>query len=129
VSFASLLDHTVAIHRDRATTSDDDYGQPVTALEVGELFPAAIQPKGVREVALISQAGAPIGDYTIYCRPRLVVAADAIVHATALCPKPDAEDLPTVRFEVTGVRNAAGRGHHLEIDARLVGLDAGVEGS
>ena len=38
-------------------------------------------------------------------------------------------DYPTARFEVTGVRNAAGRGHHLEVDARLIGVATGVEGS
>jgi hypothetical protein len=129
VSFASLLDHEVAIYRAVETGALDDFGHDVTALEVGQQFAAAIQPKSVREVAAITDAGASIGEWTIFCLPRVVTASDAIVHDTALCPKPDAEDLPTARFEITGVRNAAGRGHHLEIDARLAGEEAGVEGS
>lgn len=130
MSFASLLDHRVYLSRDVASGGDDDYGQPQTVVEVGELFPAALQPKSVRDVAAVSSAGVAIGDWTIYIAPRVVTTADAVIHDTALCPKADERDLPTGRFEITGIRNETGRGHHLALDARLVGgSGTGVEGS
>lgn len=129
MSLAAMLDHRVHIRRDADTGPDDDYGHPVTVAEIGETFAAAIQPKGAREVAALSQAGTPIGDFTLYLLPRRLTTADAIVHDSSGCPKPDAQDLPDCRFEITGIRNAAGRGHHLEADVRMIGVTAGVEGS
>lgn len=129
MSFASLLDHRVYISRDVSTGADDEWGQPTTVVEVSGPFAASIQPKRVREVALVSSAGANIGEYTIFMQPRRVSAADAIIHDESACGKPGASDYPDLRFEVTGVRNAAGRGHHLEVDARLIGETTGVAGS
>lgn len=130
MSFASLLDHRVYIRRDVDSGAEDGQGQPITVSHRSALFPAAIQPKTVRDVALISSAGVVIGDTTIYVQPRVLTEADAIIHDTALCPKPDEHDLPTGRYELTGVRNETGRGHHLALDAILVGSgDLGVEGS
>jgi len=129
VSFAGLLDHRVYLKRDVALGPDDEWGQPTTTEEVSGPFNASIQPKRVREVALVSQAGATIGEYTIFALPRRVRGGDAIIHDSAMCGLADDRDYPTLRFEVTGVRNAAGRGHHLEIDAKLVGETSGVAGS
>jgi hypothetical protein len=128
MSLSGLLDHRVYVSR-KVDGADDDYGHPVTTQEVGESFAAAIQPKSIREVVAIDQAGSPVGDWTLFFAPRVVTEADALIHDAAACPKVDTADLPTCRFEITGVRNAAGRGHHLEVDARLVGTSAGVEGS
>lgn len=128
MSFASLLDHTVHVVR-RAETGEDDYGHAETVDEVGGPFRAAIQPKSVRDVALISQAGAAIGLYTIYCQPRVIDTSAALIHDTDQCPKADERDFPTARFEITGVRQQTGRGHHLALDAKLVSSGAGVEGS
>lgn len=129
MSFARLLTHVVHIERDVETGTLDDYGQPVTEVEVGESFRADLQPKSAREVArevpLTSQAGADIGDWRIYMQPRLVDANDKIVHDSSACPMPENKDLPDMVIELTSVRNTAGRGHHLAIDGRLVG--AGVE--
>jgi hypothetical protein len=130
MSFASLLDHRVYLVRQVPTGSTDDYNQPIVADEIGELFPAAIQPKSAREIALVSQAGAAVGDYTIFMQPRLVSTADRLIHDTVRCPKPDVADLPTLRFNLTGVRNPTGRGHHLSIDASVADSQAtGVQGS
>lgn len=128
MSFASMLDHTIHVVR-RAETGEDDYGQAVTVDEVSGPFSAAIQPKSARDVALISQAGAAIGLYTIYCQPRLMDTSAAIVHDTDQCPKPDDRDFPNQRFQITGIRQQTGRGHHLAIDAKLVSSGAAVEGS
>ena len=129
MSFASLLDHRVYIERDVALGPDDEWGQPTTTTEVSGPIAASIQPKRVREVALISQGGASIGEYTLFVLPRRIATSDAIIHDSAMCGKPDGQDYPTLRFEVTGVRNAAGRGHHLEVDCTLVGETTGVAGS
>jgi hypothetical protein len=130
MSFASRLTHTVHLVRDVPGATDDEYGQPVTVTEIGENFRAAIQPKTAREIALVTQAGAAYTDTTIFCLPRLMTTADKIVHVAASCPVPAAADLPDGTYELSGVRNAAGLGHHLEVDARVIGTGAAaVEGS
>ena len=88
---------------------------------------AALQPKDAREMALVSQAGAGVGDWTIFTFPIDLEGADAIWHDQGDCPMTD--DLPHLRFEITGIRNAAGLGHHLEIDARAVQGTQDVTGS
>lgn len=124
------LGHTVHLERDVDAGTEDDAGQPETENEVGEDFPAAIQPKSAREAALISQAGVPVGDWTIFTLPRLISTADKVVHDSSVCPMPEGADLPDATFELQAIRNAAGLGHHLEIDARLVGSAVtGVAGS
>jgi hypothetical protein len=134
VSFASLLTHTVHIERDGDTGTLDDYGHPVTALEVGEDFRADLQPRSgaemAREVPLMSQGGVAMADWRIYMLPRTVSNADKIVHDSSACGVPEERDLPDATYEIVAVRNAAGRGHHLVIDARLVGhAIEGVAGS
>jgi hypothetical protein len=82
---------------------------------------AAIQPRrrgGDREAPLVSEAGVTLSDHVIYMRPTDITTADAIEHDASVCPV--LNDLPTCRFEIVGVPNAAGLGHHLEIDAKLV---------
>jgi hypothetical protein len=129
VGIADRLNHVVHLERDETTGTEDDYGHAVTAPATGEDFRANIQPKSAREVALLSQAGAAIGDWTIFTLPRLIVPADKVIHDSSTCPVAEAADLPDATFELTGVRNAAGLGHHLEIDARLVGSPTAVAGS
>lgn len=130
MSFPGLLDHIVHIERDVETATKDDYGQPIVEHQIGENFAAALQQRKAYEVALISQAGADIGSWVIYTLPRLVDTADKIIHDSSACPKAEGRDLPDATYEVTGVRNESGRGHHLAIDAKLVGAAvAGVAGS
>ena len=89
----------------------DEYGQPVYAWATLATVAGTIQPKSATEVALQSQAGATMTDTVIYLMPTDVVAADRIrLDADASGPY----------YEITGVRDAAGRGDHLELDARLV---------
>lgn len=122
MSFAALLKHVVRIERQVDTGDEDEYLQPVREPELSDPIRAAIQPKNAREVALLSQAGAEVSDHTIYLRPVHLTAADAIVHDASDCPvEPDIGD---VTFQISGIRNASGLGHHLEVDARLVGTGA-----
>lgn len=129
MSFAALLTHRVAIVSARETGAEDEYGRPVTIPHTVVDVAAAIQPKTAREMAAISEAGAALGDWTIYTLPRAINAGEHIVHDSSDCPVPESADIPDARFELVGVRNAAGLGHHLELDAKLVGPIAGVAGS
>lgn len=122
MSFASLLGHSVTIIRPSSTgdpDDDDEYGQPVRTESSTATVRAAIQPKTEREIALSTQGGAASSDHKIFLLPTHLTTADAIVHDAQLCPM--RPDLPDARFEIIGVPDAAGLGHHLEVDARLIG--------
>lgn len=121
------LTHTVAIVRATATGAYDDYNQPTETEAELATVKAAIQPRTEQEMALVSQAGAGVGDHVIFMLPIDVAGADAIVHDQGDCPMTD--DLPSMRFEITGIANAAGLGHHLEIEARAVQSEQDVTGS
>lgn len=118
MSFGSRLTHTVSIVRKNDSNTLDDYGQPVTSDQVIATVKAAIQPRSGSEQEATSQGGAAVTDYVIYLFPIDLTTADAIFHDEAVCPVPS--DLPTGRFEISAVPNAAGLGHHLEVQARLV---------
>lgn len=120
MSYSGRLIHTLSVVRQVNTGTKDDYGQPVTSPSTRSVN-GLPQPKRIREVAAIHQAGAPIGTWTIFLEMGDVLEADAIDHLLATCPVPDANDLPDMHWEITGVRNAAGLGHHLEVDATVVG--------
>ena len=131
MSFSSLLTHTVHIERDEDSENEDPYGTGTTIVAVGQNFKADIQPRSAREIAASSQAGAPLSEYTIFMLPRVLSPGDRIIHDTALCALPDSRDFGDLLFEIDAIRNATGRGHHLEVDVRAVGtgLAASVEGS
>lgn len=133
MSFASLLDHRVSLVRqvsvlDTGEPTYDEYNQPITADATIANIPAAVQPKTAREVAAFSQAGVALADYTVFMGLLDVTTADAIVHDPDDCPK--VNDLPSAWFQLVGIRNPTGRGHHLSLDAKLVGSPlAGAVGS
>lgn len=119
MSFASLLRQSLVIER-RApamiagtppTPQLDGYHQPVSSWGTLATVAGSIQPKSALEVAIQSQGGATMTDTIIYLLPTDVTAADRIRLAA---------DTAGPFYEITGVRDAAGRGHHLELDARLV---------
>jgi hypothetical protein len=120
-----FLNHRVSIVRQVAVLDEgdptyDDYGQPVrSASTIASGVPAGIQPKAAVELAAISQAGAAKATHTIYLLPRDVSAADQVVHDPDACPL--TVDLPAGTYQLTGVPDAAGAGHHLELDAFLAG--------
>lgn len=116
--FGSRLTHTVSILRKADSATLDDYGQPVTSDAVLTSVRAAIQPRAAQEQPAVNQAGPAVSDHVVYLFPTDLTSADAIFHDDAVCPVPN--DLPTGRYEIIGVPNAAGLGHHLEVAARLV---------
>lgn len=125
--FGSRLTHTVTILRATGSGVFDDYGHETSTPSESAALKAAIQPRTEREQALLSQAGAAVSDHVIYMYPADLSTADAIYHDAAECPVEN--DLPTSRYEVIGVPNAAGLGHHLEVEARLVASPAEAAGS
>ncbi|HEY8819054.1 MAG TPA: head-tail adaptor protein [Candidatus Limnocylindrales bacterium] len=89
----------------------DDLGQTIDAWTTLATVPGLIQPKTATEVAIQSQGGAEMTDTVVYLSPMDITAADRIHRAA---------DTSGPFYEVTGVRDAGGHGHHLEVDARLV---------
>ncbi len=86
----------------------DDYGQPVSAPTVFATVPGLIQPRSAHEVPAVSQAGAAIGSHVGY---------------TALLEGLSTHDwieMGGVRFDILAVPDAAGLGHHLELELRAV---------
>jgi hypothetical protein len=107
MSFDSRLLHTLVI--ERATPGpEDDYGHASRTYSALATVPGLVQPKAYREVALTSQGGAVISTHTIFMRPTDLQEADRILYGGHL-------------YEITGVRDAAGLGHHYEVDAKLIG--------
>lgn len=126
-AFGSRLTHTVSIIRQFDSSNLNDYGQPITSdVELASVR-AAIQPRKAREQDAVGQGGPSVTDYVVYLFPTDLTTADAIFHDEAVCPVPN--DLPTGRFEISGVPNAAGLGHHLEVACHLVAAAAESEGS
>lgn len=121
-----FLNHRVSITRSLVVLDDadepvlDEYGQPTfTDSTLASDIPAGIQPKNARELAAMSQAGVATSTHSIYMHPRDISTADRIVHLADDCPV--RTDLPDTTYQVTAVPDAAGAGHHLEVDASLVG--------
>lgn len=126
MGFDRFLNHRVSIVREVVTLDGsgnptlDSYGQPVvSAVTLASSVAAGIQPKSARERAALNQAGVAASDHTIFLRPRDVSTADTIVHDADTCPL--TTDLPTSTYQVVGLPDAAGAGHHLEVAATLVG--------
>lgn len=93
----------------------DEYGHPVAGEPDVDLVAGLVQPKSAREVALTSQAGAEIADYTIFLARRDLAGAAFIRF------EPDDGD----RYEITGIRDFNfGRLAHLEVDARRIRSEA-----
>lgn len=103
MSFDDLLRHTLVVKRLAASGSLDDYGQPVTAEATVAVVAGRIAPKSAREVALLSGAGAVIATHTGYIRPLVGLDAGCWIESGG------------VRYDIVGLPDAAGAGHHLEL--------------
>jgi len=118
VSFNALLRHTVTIERpysvpDGGEPALDEYGQPIhVPVELGSVMglvqPRSALSRSTRELPSVSEAGTVISDHVVYLPIGTDIAeSDRIVHGGRT-------------YEVQLVRDAAGHGHHLEVDVRLV---------
>ncbi len=109
MSFEGLLIHTLAV--ERATSGPEaEYGQPSRTYATLATFRGRIEPKSAREVAQLHGAGAVISDHTLRTRPRDLRESDRIRFDPA-----DGQ-----LFEITGIRDMAGAGHHLTVDLALI---------
>ena len=96
-----------------------DLGVPSGAERVSAVVPALIQPKSAKERAATTGEGANVGNFRIYLPVRDVGPHDVIRKDSVANGDPDA-DLDG-DYRVLFVGNAAGMGHHLEVDVdRLV---------
>lgn len=117
MSFASLLVHRLAIVTPVPLGTDDEYGHPQAGTPDVALVWGMVQPKTAREIAQSDQAGAEIGDITIFLLPRRLEGAAWIADADADGPIAGGR-----RFDITGIRSFEfGSTPHLEVDCRLVG--------
>lgn len=107
-----LVGTTVPVHEpphaDDGDPIYDDYGQPVTAEETLATVPGLVQPRKGREVAYVTQGGPVVADYYGYCAPLAGLDASCWLEVAG------------VRYDVLHVADAAGLGHHLELDLRRV---------
>lgn len=107
MSFDSRLIHSLAI--ERATPGAvDEYNQPTSTYATVATVAALVQPKSGREVAQLNEAGPTKGLYRVFMRPTDVTEGDHLVTATGEV------------YEIGFVADAAGLGHHLELDCDRV---------
>lgn len=120
-----MLTHRVSIVRDVPTGSlDAQRHETVAATTIASAVPAAIQPTSDRERAQQADAGVVASDFTVFLRHRSLTDQDRIVHVAASCPM--APDLPDATYLVRGIRDAAGLGHHLEVNVTTIATRAAV---
>lgn len=105
MSFDALLRHTLVIKRmaETAPPTKDEYGQPITAEATVATVPGRITPKNAREVALLSQAGAVVSTHTGFLRPLAGLDTGCWIECGG------------IRYDLVGINDAAGAGHHLEL--------------
>lgn len=108
MSFDDLLRHTLVIKRNVATGATDEYGQPVATTSTLATVAGLIQPRKAQEVALLSQAGAVASTHVGFMYPLAGLGTDCWI------------ELDGVRYDVTGIHDAAGQAHHLQLDLRAV---------
>lgn len=102
------LIHTVAIQRATAGAVDD-YNQPSQTFATIATVKALIQPKSGLELAQANQAGAVRGEYRVFMYPTDVDEGDYLIRET-----------PVEVYQILFVADAAGQGHHLQLDCTRV---------
>jgi len=100
------LPHQLTIQRATDGTPDDR-GVPAQTWATLATCSGWVQPKNARELAQLSQGGPVVSDHTVYMWPTDITEGDRIVYGAQT-------------YEVEGITDEAGIGHHLRIDARLV---------
>jgi SPP1 family predicted phage head-tail adaptor len=104
-----LLRHALVIERAIAG-AEDERGMPAQTWATLATVRGLVQPRNAQELAQLSQAGPVVSDHVIYLLPTDLREADRI--------RFDPDD--GRRYQVDGVRDAAGMGRHLEADAHMV---------
>lgn len=114
MSFDSLLIHTLEVKR-LAPALDgsgdpilDDYGLPTMAAATVATVDGRIRPLTAREVPLLSQGGAVVTTHAGDLYPVAGLGTDCWIEANG------------VRYDITGISDAAGANHHLVLGLRAV---------
>lgn len=102
-----LLPHTITIQRN-TPGSLDDRGVAAQSWSTLKTARAFVQPKSVRELRQLSQSGPVTSTYSIYVEPGTGIAeADRISFGGNT-------------FQVDGIKDEAGLGHHDKLDCHMV---------
>jgi len=124
MAIATRLTHRVTLIRRVAVLEDgepvldeDGHAERTESRTTG--IAVAIQPLSTKERAAQHQAGVTVSTHRIYALPQTISSADVVEHDPDACPM--SLDLPLVRYEINSTPDAAGLGHHLEIDATEIG--------
>ena len=101
------LIHTITIER-ASDGAADDRGVPAQTWAPSSTAQAWVQPKSARELMQLSQGGPVASTHSIYVDPNAdVTEADRIVFDGST-------------YQIDGIRDEAGYGHHFKVDAHLV---------
>jgi SPP1 family predicted phage head-tail adaptor len=101
--------HTITVQR-ATDGAIDDRGVPAQTWAELSRVRGWVQPKDARELAALSQGGPVASTHTIYLWPTDVTEADRIVFGSET-------------YQIEGIRDEAGMGHHLRLDCRAVAGD------
>jgi hypothetical protein len=116
-----FLVHRLSIERP-VSSGEDEYGHAILSYEALDQVDGLIQPKSAREVANLLQAGAVVGEYTVFLFRRDLTEADRLRDVTT---EPDG---PV--YQITGIRDFAfGKLAHLQVDAHRIGAPVVESGS
>jgi SPP1 family predicted phage head-tail adaptor len=88
--------------------AEDERGVPAQTWATLATVKGSVQPKSVQEVAQLTQGGPVVSDLTLFLHPTDLREGDRIIGAAGQV------------YQVDGVRDPAGAGHHLEVDVHLV---------
>lgn len=133
MSFESLTRHTAYIIRFTVSEDTDEWLQPEPSETLHATVKMHVEPRqtplgrtGGVEEPFTHDVGGTVNDGTMYMLPTDVTAADRVQHVRADCIAAGFADcsLDDVTYRVMQARDGAGRGHHLEIDVRLIGPEA-----
>jgi Phage head-tail joining protein len=113
VSFDDLLIHQLVIYRNVAAMADgvpilDEWGNPTSTGAVLATVDGRIRPRTAREVPLASQAGAAISTHIGDLYPVTGLTTACWIESGG------------VRYDITGISDAAGAGHHTTLDLMAV---------
>lgn len=101
------LIHTITVQR-AAAGAVDDRGIPAQTWSTLATAQAWVQPKSSREMERLSQGGAVVSTHSIYVEP-----------SSAVTPA-DRISFDGKTYQIDGIRDEAGLGHHFKLDCHLV---------
>lgn len=122
IGIAGLLRHSIVLVRDGSPAAldaeGDDRGHPGTTPSDVATYAGLIQPKTARERLSVAGSDVNVGSHRIYLEAAAIGSVDVDDRLRKDATAPDA-DLAG-EYRIVAIANAAGMGHHLEVDADLI---------